>query len=74
MPDKVKVRLSIRPDEDTEVDHDELPVLRSQGLLIEGEAAAQPGSGDGGSSTGESGSESSTPAVSGRKPRTPAAD
>jgi hypothetical protein len=32
---KVKVRLSIRPDEDWEVDEDEIPNLRAQGLLVE---------------------------------------
>lgn len=38
MADKVQVRLSIRPDELTEVDADEIPNLRSQGLLIEDSA------------------------------------
>lgn len=38
MADKVKVRLSIRPDEDTEVDREEVDNLRSQGLLIEDDA------------------------------------
>lgn len=32
---RARVRLSIRPDELTEVDEAELPVLRMQGLLIE---------------------------------------
>lgn len=36
---KTKVRLSLRPDEDWEVDEDEIPVLRHQGLLIEEDAA-----------------------------------
>lgn len=42
---KVQVRLSIRPDELTEVDEDELPVLRAQGLLLEdGPPSAEPAS------------------------------
>jgi hypothetical protein len=36
----VKVRLSIRPDEDWEVDEDEIPGLRAQGFLVEGDAKA----------------------------------
>lgn len=45
----VKVRLTIRPDEDTLVPEDEVPVLRHQGLLIEdapdGSEPAQPPAG-----------------------------
>jgi len=37
MADKVKVRLTLQPGEPWEVDEDEIPVLRHQGLLIEDE-------------------------------------
>ena len=37
MADKIKVRLTIRPDEDWEVGEDEIPGLRHQGLLVEDE-------------------------------------
>jgi hypothetical protein len=43
---KTLVRLSIRPDEETLVDIDEVPVLRQQGLLAEGKPAGAP-AGDG---------------------------
>lgn len=40
-----KVRLTIRPDEETEVPEDEVAVLRSQGLLIEDTRASAAPSG-----------------------------
>jgi hypothetical protein len=36
-PEKVRVRLTIRPDEQIEVHPSEVPVLRAQGLLAEDE-------------------------------------
>lgn len=52
-----KVRLSIRPDQLTDIPDDEVPVLRAQGLLIEGEdgtrAPASGGEPDGDGGAGE---------------------
>lgn len=49
LPHQTTVRLTLRPDEDTVVNKDEVHNLRHQGLLIEDEPAA---AGDGSSADG----------------------
>lgn len=72
---KVRVILSMHPDRPVEVDRDELPGLRSQGILLEvegetasGQLPAADGDGDGkGGSDGESGSAPDAAPAAGRR-------